>query len=182
MEFIALAGTFARRSVGWSLPCRDCRLNCDKDDIVHLCRVVARLRTHMLNDISAVLYKNVKWRWHAGELQLIPSLWRSYDGKSLSWRLCAVACVCWFVYDHILHGRVRKEGRLWVDQTSPFPSDLRPVVWDAQDVQDLEDRPPVRLRARHFQIRDLGVTGVYHAALSAAREERGPRPGGVADL
>ena len=89
---------------------------------------------------------------------------------------------CVGVIDHVLHGPVQKEGRLWVDETSPFPSDHRPVVWDARDVQDPEDRPPVRLRARHFQIRDPGVTGVYHTALSAAHQERGPRPGDLADL
>ena len=54
---------------------------------------------------------------------------------------------CVGVIDHVLHGPAPKEGRLWVDEASPFPSDHRPVVWDARDVQDPEDRPPVRLRA-----------------------------------
>ena len=89
---------------------------------------------------------------------------------------------CVGVIDHVLHGPAPKEGRLWVDETSPFPSDHRPVVWDARDVQDPEDRPPVRLPARHFHIRDPGITGVYHAALSAARQERGSRPGDLTDL
>ena len=89
---------------------------------------------------------------------------------------------CVGVIDHILHGPAPKEGRLWVDEASPFPSDHRPVVWDARDVQDPEDRPPVRLRARHFQIRDPGITGSYHAALSAARRGEGPRPEGLAAL
>ena len=89
---------------------------------------------------------------------------------------------CVGVIDHILHGPAPKEGHLWVDEASPFPSDHRPVVWDARDAQDPEDRPPVRLRARHFQIRDPGMTGVYHAALSAARREEGSRPEGLAAL
>ena len=89
---------------------------------------------------------------------------------------------CVGVIDHVLHGPVPKEGHLWVDETSPFPSDHRPVVWDTRDVQDPEDRPCVLLRARHFQIRDPGVTGVYHAALAAARQERGARPEDLADL
>ena len=84
--------------------------------------------------------------------------------------------------DHILQGPAPKEGHLWVDEASPFPSDHRPVVWDARDAQDPEDRPPVRLRARHFQIRDPGVTGSYHAALSAARREEGLRPESLAAL
>ena len=69
--------------------------------------------------------------------------------------------------DHMLQGPAPKEGHLWVDEASPFPSDHRPVVSEAQDFQDPEDRPPKRLRARHFRIRDPGVTGSYHAALSA---------------
>ena len=60
-----------------------------------------------------------------------------------------------------------------MDETLPFPSDHRPVVWDARDVQDPEDRPQVLLRARHFQIWDPGITGVCHAALEAARQVRG---------
>ena len=59
---------------------------------------------------------------------------------------------------------------------------LRPVVWDAQDVQDLEHRLPVRLRAQHFQIRNPGVTGLYHAALSAARQKVCCRRAGLAHL
>ena len=89
---------------------------------------------------------------------------------------------CEGVIDHILHGPAPKEGHLWVDEASPFPSDHRPVVWDARDAQDPEDRPPVRLRARHFQIRDPGITGSYHAALSATRREEGSRPDGLAAL
>ena len=89
---------------------------------------------------------------------------------------------CVGVIDHILHGPAPKEGRLWVDEASPFPSDHRPVVWDALDAQNPEDRPPVRLRAGHFQIRYPGITGSYHAALSAARREEGPRPEGLAAL
>ena len=85
---------------------------------------------------------------------------------------------CVGVIDHVLHGPVPKEGHLWVDETSPFPSDHRPVVWDAQDIRDPEDRPQVLLRARHFQIRDPGITGVYHAALAAYRQERGARDRG----
>ena len=89
---------------------------------------------------------------------------------------------CVGVIDLSLHGPVRKEGCLWVDETSPLPSYRRPVVWDARDIQDPEDSPPVRLRARHFQICYPGVTGVYHAALAAACQERGARPGDLADL
>ena len=89
---------------------------------------------------------------------------------------------CVGVIDHILHGPAPKEGHLWVDEASPFPSDHRPVVWDARDAQDPEDRPPVRLRARHFQIRDPGITGSYHAALFATRREEGSRPEGLAAL
>ena len=89
---------------------------------------------------------------------------------------------CVGVIDHILQGPAPREGHLWVDKASPFPSDHRPVVWDARDAQDREDRPPVRLRARHFQIRDPGVTGSYHAALSAARREEGLRPESLAAL
>ena len=80
------------------------------------------------------------------------------------------------VIEHVLHIPAPKERRLWVDNAPPFPSDYRPVVWDAQDVQDPEDRPPVRLRARHFQIRDPGITVAYHAALSAAGWEEGSLP------
>ena len=82
---------------------------------------------------------------------------------------------CVGVIDQILQGPAPKEGHLWVDEASPFPSDHPPVVWDARDFQHPKDRSPVRLRARHFQIRDPGVTGSYHAALSAARREEGLR-------
>ena len=89
---------------------------------------------------------------------------------------------CVRVMYHILHGPAPKKGRLWVDGAFSFPSDHRLVVWDAQGAKDPEDRPPVRLRARHFQARDPGITGSYHAALSAARREEGPRPGDLAAL
>ena len=89
---------------------------------------------------------------------------------------------CVGVIDHMLQGPAPKEGHLWVDEASPFPSDHRPVVWDARDCQGPEDRPPVRLRARHFQIRDPGITGSYHAALSAARREEGLRPASLTAL
>ena len=89
---------------------------------------------------------------------------------------------CVGVIDHILHGRAPKEGRLWLDEASPFPSDHRRVVWDVRDTQVPEDRPPVPLRAKHFPIRNPGITGSYHAALSTARREEGPRPEGLAAL
>ena len=89
---------------------------------------------------------------------------------------------CVGVIDHVLHGPVPKEGHLWVVEASPFPSDHSPVVGDARDVLDPEDRPRVLLRARHFQVRDPGITGVYHAALAAARQERGARLGHLAGL
>ena len=89
---------------------------------------------------------------------------------------------CVGLIDHVLHGPAQKGGRLWVDEPSSFPSDHRSVVWDAGDVQHREDRPPVGPCTRHFQIRDPGIRGVYHAALSATRQETGPQPGDVADL
>ena len=89
---------------------------------------------------------------------------------------------CVGVIDHMLQGPAPKEGHLWVDEASPFPYDHRPVVWDARDCQDPEDRPPVRLRARHFHIRDPGITGSYHAALAAARREEGLRPASLTAL
>ena len=89
---------------------------------------------------------------------------------------------CVWVIDHVLHRPGPKGARLRVDEASPFPSYHRPLVWDVGDVQDPEDRPPVRLRAGHFQIRDPGITVVYHAALSAAREGQGSRPGELPDL
>ena len=69
-----------------------------------------------------------------------------------------------------------------MDEASPFPSDHRPVVWDARGVLDPETRPHVLLRARHFRVRDQGITGAYHTALVAARREQGARPRDPADL
>ena len=73
---------------------------------------------------------------------------------------------------------------MWVDEALPFPSDHRPVIGDARGVFDPEARPPVRraLRAQHFRIRDQGVTGAYHAALTAARWGQGERPGDLEAL
>ena len=76
---------------------------------------------------------------------------------------------CVGVIDHVLHRPAPKEGHLWVDEASPFPSNHRPVVWDARGILDPEDRPQVLLRARHFQVRDPGIKGAYHAALATAR-------------
>ena len=84
--------------------------------------------------------------------------------------------------DHMLHGPAPKEGHLWVDEASPFPSEHCPVLWDARDAQDPEDRRPVRLRAIHFQIRDRGIAGSSNAALSATRQEGVSRPERLADL
>ena len=89
---------------------------------------------------------------------------------------------CLGVIDHVLQRSSPKKGSLWVDEDSPFPSDHRPVVWGAQGVLDPEIRPKVLLRARHFQVRDQGITGAYHTALVAARQERGARPEDLAGL
>ena len=89
---------------------------------------------------------------------------------------------CVGVIDHVLQGPAPKEGPLWVEEASHFPFDHCPVVWDARGVLDLEDRPKVLLRARHFQIRDQGITGACHTALAAARHERGARPEDLAGL
>ena len=89
---------------------------------------------------------------------------------------------CVGLIDHMLQGPAPKEGHLWVDEPSPFPSDHRRVVWDARDCQDPEDRPPVRLRARSFQIRDWAITGSYHTALAAARREEGLQPASLTAL
>ena len=89
---------------------------------------------------------------------------------------------CGGVIDHILQGTVLKEGGLRVDGASPFPSDHCPVVWDARGVLDPQTRPPVILRARHFQVCDQGITGVSPAALVAARREQGAPPGDLEGL
>ena len=47
---------------------------------------------------------------------------------------------CVGVIDRILQRPPPKRGSLWVDDSSPFPSDHRPVVWDARGVLDPEDR------------------------------------------
>ena len=67
-------------------------------------------------------------------------------------------------------------------EASPFPSDHGPVVWDARGVLDPEDRPKVLLCAKYFQVRDQGITGAYHTALAATRQERGARPEDLAGL
>ena len=85
---------------------------------------------------------------------------------------------CVGVIGHILQGTIPKEGGLWVDEASPFPSDHRPVVWDARGVLDPETRLHVLLRARRFQVYHQGIAGAYHAA----HREQGARPGDLASL
>ena len=69
-----------------------------------------------------------------------------------------------------------------MDEASPFSSHHRPVVWNAREVLDPHVRPNVLLHARHFQVREQGITGAYHTALAAARHVQGARPGDLAGL
>ena len=76
-------------------------------------------------------------------------------------------CGCVGMIDHVLLGGGPAAGTLKVDAASLFPSDRRPVVWDAPGVVQEETRPAIR--------QPRGFCGVHFASCEGPPPPRRPR-------